>query len=145
MRYKSEYSPSYLLDPGTLQFHHLTAQLDKYLQAHPTGYHPFTNIAESKDIPPPSKKAKESPEEGDDSDSEFEEEDEFLSPPPPGFGDPASYTQNQIDRMLVLMKGGSQAGSKTRVVPLGVSPYYLKQLCKACTNDRHSSLSVRNR
>lgn len=131
MRYKSEYSPSYLLDPGTLQFHPLTAQLDKYLQANPTGYHPFTNIAESKDIPPPSKKAKECPQEGDDSDSEFEEEDEFPSTPPPGFGDPGSYTQNQLDRMLVLMKGGSQAGSKTRVVPLGVSSYDLKLLCKS--------------
>jgi len=120
MRYKSEYSPSYLLDPGTIEFHQLTTQLDKHLQANPTGYHPFTDLSEASDIAPPTKKTKESPED-EDSDSEFEQEDEFPSTPPPGFGDPGSYTQNQIDRLLVLMKGGSQAGSKTRVVPLGVS------------------------
>ena len=69
-------------------------------------------------MPPPSKKAKESEEE--DSDSEYEVEDEFPSIAPPGFGDPESYTQTELDRLVVLMKGGSQAGSRTRVVPLGV-------------------------
>ena len=59
---------------------------------------------------------------GSDSESEFEVEDEFPTTPPPGFADPTSYTQAQIDRLVVSMKGGSQAGSKTRVVPLGVSP-----------------------
>ena len=67
---------------------------------------------------------------GSDSESEFEVEDEFPTTPPPGFADPASYTQAQIDRLLVLMKGGSQAGSKTRVVSLGVSLLgFRKTLC----------------
>jgi arginine-tRNA-protein transferase len=123
MRYKSEYSPSYLLDPGTLQFHPLTTQLDKFLRAHPTGYHPFNNLSDTADVPPSAKKPKQSSEEEDDDDeSEYEEKDEFPMTPPPGFEDPGLYTQNQIDRLVVLMKGGGQAGSKTRVVPLGVSP-----------------------
>lgn len=64
-----------------------------------------------------------------DSESEFEVEDEFPTTPPPGFADPTSYTQTQIDRLVVLMKGGGQAGSKTRVVPLGVCPTrFLKDL-----------------
>lgn len=67
-------------------------------------------------------KSQEGTDSTSDSESEFEVEDEFPTTPPPGFADPTSYTQAQIDRLVVLMKGGSQAGSKTRVVPLGVSP-----------------------
>jgi hypothetical protein len=69
------------------------------------------------------------PKEGEDGDcqsgaeSEFEDEDDFPSIPPPGFGDPTSYTQNQLDKLVVLMK----QGGKTRVVPLGVG--YSLALC----------------
>jgi hypothetical protein len=123
----------------------LTSQLDKYLQAHPTGYHPFANIttASKADIAMTDFKPPTPGESGSDSDSEFEVEDEFPKTPPPGFADPASYTQNQIDRLVVLMKGGSQAGSKTRVVPLGVGLAAPSR--KSVLNFRHFNLSVMRR
>lgn len=43
MRYKGEYTPSYLLDPGTHVFHPLTPKIDQYLQVH-GGYTPFREI-----------------------------------------------------------------------------------------------------
>ncbi|BEI86601.1 hypothetical protein CcaverHIS002_0608880 [Cutaneotrichosporon cavernicola] len=43
MRYKGEYSPSFLLDPGTQEFHHLTPKLDQFLQVH-SGYTPFKEV-----------------------------------------------------------------------------------------------------
>jgi hypothetical protein len=80
---------------------------------------------------------------GTDSDSDFEVEGEFPTTPPPGFADPASYTQNQIDRLVVLMKGGGQAGSKTRVVPLGVS--LVRVFKNFVLNRRHFNSSVMQR
>lgn len=59
-----------------------------------------------------------------DEDEEDEEDvevlDEFPSPPPPGFADPASYSPEQIDALLVLMRGGT--GRKSRLLPMSVSP-----------------------
>lgn len=49
----------------------------------------------------------------------MEELDAFPSPPPPGFADPASFKSDQVDSLLVLMKGG--LGRKSRLVPLSVS------------------------
>jgi arginine-tRNA-protein transferase len=145
MRYKSEYSPSYLLDPvsivissflpcwnnrsdsqGTLQFHLLNSNLDKYLQAHPTGYHPFAYIptldkasdtTADNGTPTGESTSNKDLEDEDESDEEMEQMDEFPSPAPPGFSDPASFTQQQLDELLVLMK----ARGKSRVIPLGVS------------------------
>lgn len=57
--------------------------------------------------------------EGDNSE-DVEELDEFPSTPPPGFADPSSFSTAQMDRLLVLMKGGMMR--KSKVVPLGVSP-----------------------
>jgi hypothetical protein len=48
-----------------------------------------------------------------------EELDEAPTTPPPGFADPTSYSEDQIDKLLVLMRGGP--GKRTRLVPLGVS------------------------
>lgn len=43
MRYKGDYSPSFLLDPGTNVFHPLTTALDQFLQCD-KGYTPFLEI-----------------------------------------------------------------------------------------------------
>lgn len=43
MRYKGEYAPSFLLDPGTHEFHPLTTKLDKFLQVH-RRYTPFEKV-----------------------------------------------------------------------------------------------------
>lgn len=48
MRYQGEYSPSFLLDPGTQRFHALTPKIDQYLQIH-GGYTPFTEIEAMED------------------------------------------------------------------------------------------------
>ncbi|ORY30381.1 arginine-tRNA-protein transferase [Naematelia encephala] len=112
MKYKSEYGPSYLLDPGTNVFHLLDAKLEKFLQAHPTGYMPFSHIAS---FPPDdlgqavasTASTEKDEDEDEDSMSEVEELDAFpSSPPPPGFADPSSFSNGDIARLLVLMQSG---------------------------------------
>lgn len=56
--------------------------------------------------------------EQEEDDEDVEELDESPATPPPGFADPSSYTDKEMDSLLVLMKGG--LGKRTRVVPLGV-------------------------
>lgn len=52
-------------------------------------------------------------------DDDVEELDESPTTPPPGSADPTSYSEEQMDKLLVLMRGGP--GKRTRLVPLGVS------------------------
>lgn len=61
----------------------------------------------------------------------MEQLDDFPSPPPPGFTDPSSFTQDQLEEFLVLMKIRGIMGGKTRVVPLGVSISLLRNLALA--------------
>lgn len=125
MRYKSDYSPSYLLDPvcpccicslrhvpfviptsklnqqGTNIFHPLSTTLDKYLTAHARGYHPFADILTQENTS--GVKSTTAPKE------EEEEQEEallgFPSPPPPGFSDPASIPDEIVGKTLVLYGG----------------------------------------
>ncbi|KAI9636382.1 arginine-tRNA-protein transferase [Dioszegia hungarica] len=116
MRYKSDYSPSFLLDPGTNVFHPLNPTVDNYLQHHP--YRPFLDIPTEE--PPPkststsdvaSATAKDA-DMDDDEDSEEEDEDPsepsmlfFPSPPPPGFANLSGISEGMMDRTLVLYGG----------------------------------------
>jgi arginine-tRNA-protein transferase len=105
--------------------------LDKYLQNHPTGYHPFASISSTSNSltsaadKSSSVSASTTIEPESDTDDESEDDmkqlNEFPSPPPPGFTDPSSFTQDQLEEFLVLMKSRGIMGGKTRVVPLGVS------------------------
>ncbi|WWD21514.1 hypothetical protein CI109_106000 [Kwoniella shandongensis] len=112
MRYKSEYSPSYLLDPGTNVFHPLSAKLENFLKLHPRGYFPFQEIELEVDKSSKTDISKRQSEErpSDDSDEE-EDEDErptkWPSPPPPSFADPKSFSEAEIDQLLVLINQDS--------------------------------------
>lgn len=119
-----------MIDQGTNIFHPLTSTLDKYLQTHSTGYHPFALIpADWKPSPTEDGDIKMNDhdllqknlteQDEDEEDEDVEELDESPTTPPPGFADPSSYTDEQMDGLLVLMKGGP--GKRMRVVPLGVS------------------------
>lgn len=58
-------------------------------------------------------------EDDDDDESEEEQLDAFPQDPPPGFTDPKTYTSGEMDRLVVLLKGGSRVSG--RIVTLGVS------------------------
>jgi arginine-tRNA-protein transferase len=109
---------------GTLAFHPLSAQLDKYLQQHPTGYHPFDAIEngfDSKKIGVDQAVECDS-DDGDGDESEHDEELDFPDPPPPGFGDPSAVQESDLDSFLVMLKGGVR--SRSRLVQLGVSSFW---------------------
>jgi arginine-tRNA-protein transferase len=130
MRYKGEYTPSYLLDPGTNEWHLLSPTLDKYLAARRRGYIPFKDIeALSADelaavVPnntdmsaPP---AQDTEDESDDSDAESDRSEgsvDWPSPPPPSFADPDSVTEDTLDDLLVL----SPSAGQLRIIPYMVS------------------------
>lgn len=116
MKYKSEYAPSYLLDPGTNVFHELTRDLEMYLVNHPRGYFPFKDIeAEAKksqtkklDVPSAPKSpivavSKEVGPGGDEDSDEEGEPGDLPTPPPPGFADPATISEKEVDEVLVLL------------------------------------------
>ncbi|ORX33890.1 arginine-tRNA-protein transferase [Kockovaella imperatae] len=84
MRYKSEYSPSYLMDPATFVFHPLTSELDAFLQAHPHGYHPFEERPKSQPLLPALASS------------------EFPSPAPVGFAEPETIS---VDDLIILLSG----------------------------------------
>ncbi|WVO16555.1 hypothetical protein L204_104234 [Cryptococcus depauperatus] len=129
MIYKSEYMPSFLLDPGTNEYHELTPSLESFLKAHPSGYFPFKDVKPEPNNPGPievviktstltkvsnmdssaiGQDADEDEKESDwKSDSESELEG-FPSPPPPSFADPSSFSEEEVDQVLVLpiMKRG---------------------------------------
>ncbi|OCF32593.1 hypothetical protein I316_05773 [Kwoniella heveanensis BCC8398] len=132
MRYKSEYAPSELLDPGTNVFHPLSPDLEKFLVDHPTGYFPFESILEhhpSATLPAvtryksPKVEAdiigddEEMTSDRDDSDDEEEVDvsTSWPSPSPPGFADPSSLTNKQIESIYLLMG----KGRNRNIVPVG--------------------------
>lgn len=138
MRYKSEYAPSYLLDPvrppdiavrslrnqGTNGFHPLSGKIDKYLEAHPQGYHPFAEIESRVQISTPNR-VRSLPRENEGGEDEIDMEDmeeinSFPSPPPPGFDDPSSLDEKICQSVLVLLSGGSSR-RPDQIVRLGVS------------------------
>ena len=185
MVYKSEYTPSELLDPDTNVFHELSPKLEAFLKVHPTGYFPFAEVESGRlelsgmgdvsdsdqtptqtqtDITPaldPSIREKQPKELGqwepreyhdddersedsdetmdgasyaasyidddDDDDDEDEEgdegeedgEDQFPKAFTPSFANPASYTEEEIDRLLVILPSRSLL-RHTQIVPLGM-------------------------
>ena len=131
MRYKGEYSPSYILDPGTQEFHLLTPKLDKYITAKKNGYTPLADIEAISDAdleaivgtaPAPkvpgddvsmkSVKVHDTPATaGTEPEAEWESESEsdesagsaeWPSPPPPGFLDPNAIDDDVLDNLLVF-------------------------------------------
>ncbi|TXT07233.1 hypothetical protein VHUM_03403 [Vanrija humicola] len=141
MRYKGDYAPSYLLDPGTLQFHRLTSKLDTFLQSH-KGYTAFADVeamseedvnaakvaapangngkvAESEDHS--MEENGEGASEDEDSDDEDDEDDdddaEYPSPPPPGMLDPSSLSTDLMGSLVVF----TDVGSQLRLIPYAVS------------------------
>ncbi|WVR04640.1 hypothetical protein IAU60_001651 [Kwoniella sp. DSM 27419] len=130
MVYKSDYSPSELLDPGTNIFHPLDTALESYLLAHPRGYHPFETSVMQGGAPAHSEgkggtterdrtgliDAKASADEEMDVDSsedaEDDEEDEeesmsaWPSHPPPGFRNPREMTNETVQDVLILLGKG---------------------------------------
>lgn len=127
MRYKGEYAPSYLLDPGTQQWHLLTPKLDKYISTKKSGYMPFAEIeaisdAELKIIVAASSHPKTGADDASmksfkvghdvagpeaECDSEWESEGssesaEWPSPPPPGFLDPNTLDDEMLDNLVVF-------------------------------------------
>ncbi|KAL7420005.1 Arginyl-tRNA--protein transferase 1 [Cryptotrichosporon argae] len=95
MRYKAEYEPSYLLDPGTNVFHPLSTPLETYLRAHPAGYRPFIDILALDRTEVAAMKPASTAKAGDmdvdvDEDEEGEKVDEWPDPSPPGMADPAA-------------------------------------------------------
>ncbi|ODN79676.1 hypothetical protein L202_03607 [Cryptococcus amylolentus CBS 6039] len=116
MKYKSEFGPSFLLDPGTNVFHPLSTKLEKYLVDHPRGYRPFIDIrkeaegVEDHDASSALPNPKDDHEPGTNKDEDSDEEEDpvdFPSPPPPSFADPAAFSKEELDQVLVLlsMKG----------------------------------------
>ncbi|KAK4685978.1 arginyl-tRNA---protein transferase, partial [Tremellales sp. Uapishka_1] len=94
MKYKSEYEPSYLLDPGTNQFHLLTPHLERFLVDNPRGYHPFANIEQNK---APSTIIEHSP----------AKSATWPVPTPPGFADPSATPLKEINDLVVLTRGAN--------------------------------------
>lgn len=126
MRYKGEYHPSYLLDPGTQVFHPLTPRLDKGL-ARIKGYKPFEEIEamaedEVAGLPEPTMSERIEVDEdvgggraggGDDDNNN---KAEFPTPPPPGFLDPASLSAATMDSLVTFL-----SEPKHGIVPYKVS------------------------
>ncbi|WVQ76004.1 hypothetical protein IAR50_005640 [Cryptococcus sp. DSM 104548] len=108
MKYKSEFGPSFLLDPGTNVFHPLSMKLEKYLVDHPRGYRPFTEIEEDIQDSRGQGPSASTPKPKDDLVEEDENPDEedpvnFPSPPPPSFSDPTLFSKQEVDQVLVLL------------------------------------------
>jgi arginine-tRNA-protein transferase len=106
---------------GSNSFHLLTSTLDKSLQAHPTGYVPFSALAsgEASSGDTISRPTNGSDQIDDDQDDE-EEMSSWPKPSPPGFDDPTSFTKEQVQGLLVLMKGRGML-KRNRLVKFGVS------------------------
>ncbi|WVQ83235.1 hypothetical protein IAT38_005374 [Cryptococcus sp. DSM 104549] len=150
MRYKSEYAPSELLDPGTNRYHVLTPELEAYLMSHPRGYHPFAQLEASFKVSPPTDTSPSAPKDlsapeanatgpdagaGSDSgeDSSDEEPGDWPRPPPPSFADPESFSDAEVDGMLVLLSMKPVRGGKQlfRISELDfVDPRSVRQLVR---------------
>ena len=107
---------------GTNIFHPLTPELDKFLQAHPRGYHPFASISSLlADASPATASDSTNNATGVEDDSDDDEDGlggmlPYPSPPPPGSLDPDDISNAELDRVLVVLRGNSD-----RATTLGVS------------------------
>ncbi|WWC59491.1 uncharacterized protein I303_102047 [Kwoniella dejecticola CBS 10117] len=137
MKYKSEYAPSELLDPGTNTFYPLDTILETFLVSHPTGYHPFSNVTSTpfpdtsltQDIPigPTNAKRGDAPEKagpnsetGSESDTESEEEapSSWPDPTPPGFEDPSRITDEAVELVFLLFGRNRFTGKGGKLIPI---------------------------
>jgi hypothetical protein len=92
--------------------------LEKFLISHPTGYFPFKDVeADLIDSKGSSGTGRDG--ESDDTDIDLEVLDDFPLDHTPGWVDPTSFSTDEIDGLLVLIKGGRSKSS--RVVPIEVS------------------------
>jgi arginine-tRNA-protein transferase len=96
--------PTDFLLQGTNQFHALTGRIDSFLQAHPTGYHPFVKI-ESGEFASHQSSGEVRIDSNDMEFDEVEELDEWPKEAPPGFVNPASLAFEDIQGLMVMMKG----------------------------------------
>lgn len=141
MAYKAEYAPSFLIDPGTQQWHSLTPKLSAYIASH-TGYTPFSEIegmdntllpewkAAAKPLPRSSAEAAGHEEEDED------DEADWPSPPPPGFLDPDIIPKSVLDRAMVAMK---QRG-KLFALPFGQFGEFLTPAGRRCVPELLAAL-----
>jgi hypothetical protein len=111
-----------LISQGTNVFHPLSHELDKFLQDHPSRYHPFCTVLTAPSAQPRSTKPKEGEESQEDSDmEELESLDAFPIPPPPGFDDPSTFSDKEVNKLLVLMQGRGLLSRAPRLVAVEVS------------------------
>ncbi|KAL1411670.1 Arginyl-tRNA--protein transferase 1 [Vanrija albida] len=139
MRYKGEYAPSFLLDPGTNQFHPLTTKLDTFLQSH-KGYTAFADVEAMSDSDVKTAaaavqqaeangngKAAEDHamgegnggaggDESSDEDAESDEDADYPTPPPPGMLDVSSLSADAVGGIVVFSPDDSGPG---------LLPYYV--------------------
>nr|XP_019008461.1 uncharacterized protein I206_07020 [Kwoniella pini CBS 10737]OCF47242.1 hypothetical protein I206_07020 [Kwoniella pini CBS 10737] len=127
MKYKSEYSPSELLDPGTNTFHLLDIKLESFLIANPSGYFPFSGIISSSnshtslnDSTDLAKVKTKGYELSIDSGSESEDEapSSWPVPTPPGFEDPSNISDEQLEQVILLMGRNKFTGQGGSLIPI---------------------------
>ncbi|KAK6903712.1 hypothetical protein I203_107217 [Kwoniella mangroviensis CBS 8507] len=131
MKYKSEYSPSELLDPGTNTFHLLDKTLETFVIKNPKGYFPFANVTSSHSthnkqdgankLSSPDKDAIGSSDNTEEvSDEELDEESPSTipNPPPPGFEDMSRITDEDVEDVLLLMGRNKYTKSGGKLIPI---------------------------
>ncbi|KAJ9121117.1 hypothetical protein QFC24_004790 [Naganishia onofrii] len=105
MRYKGEYSPSYLLDPGTNRYYPLETAT-KVIELRPQGYTPFdTNVetlartikTQAPTIVTSKHTAKSTTTSG--------ATPSWPTPPPPSFLDPDQITKDDLRKLVVFLHG----------------------------------------
>lgn len=132
MRYKAEYSPSFLLDPATYEFYPFDTVCRAQLDQDDHAIFSATAISSSKTgivsaapsqqqhastAREPGESAEDGDEDSGSDEEEDEDEDEWLSdPPPPGFLAPADLPFDMLKTVYSFESG--------RVVPLLVSHSY---------------------
>ncbi|KAG7562710.1 hypothetical protein FFLO_01870 [Filobasidium floriforme] len=93
MRYKGEYSPSQLLDPGTNTWHALE-NVKGLLDSHPTGYHPFDGSVNEAYVSRNSSTTSSVGTKGSDA---------WPKPPPPGFREPQTVSKETLRNLAVFL------------------------------------------
>ncbi|KAJ9105304.1 hypothetical protein QFC21_001672 [Naganishia friedmannii] len=105
MRYKGEYSPSYLLDPGTNQYHPLETAI-KVIELRPQGYTPFyTSVETLAEIVKVHNSMDVTPRDTTKSITKSGLPPSWPTPPPPSFLDPAKITKDDLRKLVVLLHG----------------------------------------
>ena len=101
--------------------------MEKFLVSHPTGYFPFAKV-EADNIEAKDTSAASRDGDGDDDADmqDFEEMGDFPLDHTPGWADPTSFREDDIDGLLVLIKGGMM--KRSRVVPVEVSAFHRHRL-----------------